>query len=110
MSTLHIASIPKAREQSPLSIALALVIGISITLCVQGYQFGRSNHTVYLLDALHRSDPALLARDWFTTQTFQYHAIFGLITRALMRVGLLEPGFLVGYLALVFGFHLGWIR
>src|SRR5438093_13608198 len=110
MSTLHIASIPKAREQSPLSTALALVIGISITLCVYGYQFGQSNHTICLLDALHRSDPKILARDWFTTQTFQYHAAFGWLTFALMKLHALETGFLVGYLALAIAFHIAWLR
>jgi hypothetical protein len=110
MSTLHIASIQKARERSPLSTALALVIAISITLCVYGYQFGHSNHTIYLLDALHRSDPKILARDWFTTQTFQYHAVFGWIARGLMRLHCLEAGFLVGYLALIIAFHIAWMR
>jgi hypothetical protein len=99
-----------ATHRDPTMTLLALCLGAAITLCVQGYQFGRSNHTVYLLDALHRSDPTILANDWFTTQTFQYHAVFGLLTRGLMRVGLLEPGFLVAYLALVALFHVAWMR
>jgi hypothetical protein len=28
-----------------------------------GYQFGHGNHAVYLLDALHRADPAVLSHD-----------------------------------------------
>src|SRR5438552_4768344 len=109
MSSLHIDN-QKTQEPSPDSIALALAIGIAITLCVYGYQFGRSNHTIYLLDALHRSDSKILARDWFTTQTFQYHAAFGCITRGLMKLHALESGFLAGYLALVIAFHLAWLR
>src|SRR5947199_120472 len=72
----------------------AVCIGVAITLCVYGYQFGQSNHTLYLLNALHRSDPSILANDWFTTQTFQYHAAFSWLTRGLMRIAMLRPGFL----------------
>ncbi len=79
-----------------------------MTLCLRGYQFGQSNHTVYLIDALRKASPELLAKDWFATQTLQYHAIFGAITELLLRWNLLEPGFLVGYLLLLFAMHLGW--
>src|SRR4029077_3089512 len=48
--------------------------------------------------------------DWFVTQTFQYHAAFGWFTRVLMKLGILEQGFLVGYLALVVLFHVAWMR
>src|SRR5438874_69724 len=88
----------------------AIAFAAALTLCMQGYQFGESNHTVYLLDALHRLRPELLANDWFTTQTFQYHALFGLLTIELMRLHILEPAFLVGYLALVILMYRGWWR
>ncbi len=93
-----------------LSNLLALCIGVVMTLCVCGYQFGKSNHTVYLLDATHRSYPNLLANDWFTTETFQYHATYGFITRLLMRAHILETGFLIGYLGLVIAFHIAWMK
>ena len=88
----------------------ALAFGIAITLTIYGYQFGQSNHSVYLLDAQRRGNPQLLANDWFTTQTLQYHAAFGWITHALMRVRLLETGFLASYLLLVALFHAAWLR
>ena len=75
-----------------------------------GYQFGKSNHTIYLLDAFHRTHPNLLNNDWFVTQTFQYHAAFGWITRWLMQAGIVAQGFLVGYLALVIAFHVAWMN
>src|SRR5436190_208190 len=109
-SPLQDPTVPNTQEQSSFSTALALGIGVSITLCIYGYQFGRSNHTIYLLDALHRSDPKILARDWFTTQTFQYHAAFGWLTRGLMKLHALESGFLAGYLALIVAFHVAWLR
>ena len=84
---------------------MAIAFGVAMSLCVYGYQFGQSNHTVYLLDAIHRADPSVLAGDWFTTQTFQYHAVFGWITRGLMRAGILELGFGLGYLVIVIGLH-----
>src|SRR5688572_26036217 len=80
--------------------AFAIAFGMAMTLCIQGYQFGQSNHTVYLFDALRRVSPELLANDWFATRTLQYHAIFGWLTAVLLKVGLLEVGFLLGYLGL----------
>jgi hypothetical protein len=99
-----------SRSPTPLSVALAVSIGASITLCVYGYQFGRSNHTVYLLSALHHRDPHLLAHDWFTMQTFQYHAVFTTIVRLMMAAHALEGAFLVGYFVLIFAFHIAWMR
>ncbi|MGB7159747.1 MAG: DUF6798 domain-containing protein [Tepidisphaeraceae bacterium] len=91
-----------------LAVAFAILFGVTMSLCVEGYQFGRSNHTVYLLDALRRTQPELLANDWFTTQTLQYHAVFGWMTSTLYRLGIVEPAFLVGYLALATMFHVAW--
>ena len=81
-----------------------------MTLTIQGYQFGQSNHTVYLLDALHRLHPELLRNDWFLNETFQYHALFGLLTRELMRLNIVQPAFIAGYFALVVLLHWGWWR
>jgi hypothetical protein len=77
---------------------------------IHGYQFGHSNHTVYLLDALRHEDPSALSNDWFTTRTLQYHAAFGVVTRALYRVHALAGGFLVGYVLLVGAMHYAWAR
>jgi hypothetical protein len=91
-----------------LGVAFAVLFGVVMSLCVEGYQFGKSNHTVYLLDALRKTQPDLLANDWFTTQTLQYHAVFGFLTSSFYKLGIVEPAFLVGYLALATMFHLGW--
>jgi hypothetical protein len=90
--------------------AFAIAFGVAMTLCVHGYQFGQSNHTVYLFDALRRVSPELLQYDWFATRTLQYHAIFGWLTAGLLRLHLLEIGFLIGYLGLMVLLHLGWYR
>jgi hypothetical protein len=89
---------------------LCVTFGVLLTLCMEGYQFGRSNHTVYLLDALRHASPNLLQNDWFSTQTLQYHAAFGWLTRGLMQAGMLKSGFLVGYLVLLILLHAGWWR
>jgi hypothetical protein len=86
----------------------AIVLAIALTLVVRGYQFGRSNHTVYLLDALRVNDPTLLANDWYTTHTLQYHFVFTHITAAFDRAGILQPAFLIGYLAIIIFFQLAW--
>ena len=52
----------------------------------------------------------MLKNDWFATQTFQYHEAFGWLTRVLMRAGVLEPAFLIGYAALLLLFHVAWWR
>src|SRR5438046_10748848 len=67
---LRLASTNRAQARGSLSTLLALAIGVSITLCVYGYQFGRSNHTVYLLLALPQTEPPILACAWFVTTTF----------------------------------------
>ena len=89
--------------------AAAVVLGCAFSLCVGGYQFGKSNHQVYLLDAFRIFDPKLLANDWFTTHTMQYHVAFAWLTVGLMKVRLLESGFLVGHLLTVLGLHVAWL-
>ncbi len=88
----------------------SLVFGMVLTLTVSGYQFGRGNHTVYLLDGLRVVHPELLCNDWFVTSTLQYHAFFSMLTASLMRLDLLQPAFLVGYLSLIFLWHIFWRR
>jgi hypothetical protein len=79
-----------------------------MTLCVRGYRFGESNHAVYLIDALRRADPALLRNDWWAQSTLQYHFVFNTVTAWLIRLGVVEPAFLVGYLALAVLLHVAW--
>lgn len=86
----------------------SLLCGMALTLIVSGYQFGRGNHTVYLLDAVRELHPQLLAGDWFVTHTLQYHAVFSALTALLMKLGIVQPAFLVGYLLLVVMWHLAW--
>jgi hypothetical protein len=105
--SLPALSPPRRAQDRAISI-VCILLGCALSLAIQGYQFGKSNHTVYLLDALRHLTPGALQHDWFVTQTLQYHAAFGLLTRALASAGLLKPGFLVGYLALLLLLHGGW--
>src|SRR5207249_11250495 len=89
---------------------LLLLIGIALTLLIGGYQFGLSNHTVYLIDPLRQTNAQILKNDWWATSTLQYHGVFSAISAALMRWGIIQPVFLMVYLALVVLFHLGWWR
>jgi hypothetical protein len=84
----------------------AIAYGVVVTLVLGYYQFGLSNHTVYLLDGLHKMNRSTLANDWFTTETFQYHALFGLLTRLLWSN--IQTAFLLGYLGLVVLLHTAW--
>src|SRR5436853_7918436 len=58
-----------------LQFVAAITFGVALVIALQSYQFGHSNHNVYLLDAMRRLDPELLKNDWWTTQTLQYHAL-----------------------------------
>jgi hypothetical protein len=111
---VHTAMIEADRTRVKLSdgtkATAAIVFAGLLTLAMQGYQFGGSNHTVYLIDALRQVHPELLSNDWFTTQTLQYHAAFGWVTRGLMRAGIVRPAFLLGYIALLMLFHMAWWR
>src|SRR5687768_8462856 len=80
------APAPSLVTRARIEAVLAVAFGVALTLSMQGYQFGRSNHTVYLIDALRHTSPHLLGNDWFATQTLHYHAAFGLLTRALMKL------------------------
>ena len=94
--------------QSHAAPALAVLLGAAMTLCVRGYRFGESNHAVYLVDALRRADPTLLQNDWWVQSTLQYHFAFNALTALLMRLDILEPAFLLGYLALAVLLHVVW--
>src|SRR5213596_2586701 len=89
---------------------LPLLFGIAVTLTLRGYQFGGGNHCVYLVAPLREVHPELLANDWWTTHTLQYHVPFNKVTVMLMRAGIVEPAFLVLYLALVMLLHVAWLR
>src|ERR671912_308449 len=93
---------------SPLVSFSALALGVLLTLVVRGYRFGESNHAVYLVDAVRRLDPSLLRNDWWAQSTLQYHFVFNALTAGLMRLGILEPAFLVGYVALAVLLHVAW--
>jgi hypothetical protein len=98
-----------AEGQSQPRDALFVAAGCAMTLAVYGYRFGTGNHTIYLLDAMRRADPGLLRNDWFTTQTLQYHAVFGWIAHKLIEWRAIEPAFAAGYAALVLAFHAAWL-
>ena len=88
---------------------LALAWGTLASLAVRGYQFGRGNHHVYLLDALRLNDPAVLASDWWTTHTFQYHVAFTHFSAWVLKLGVAPAAFLIAHLACVVGLHAAWL-
>ncbi|HEV8379362.1 MAG TPA: hypothetical protein VGP99_10970, partial [Tepidisphaeraceae bacterium] len=89
---------------------LLLLIGMAITMLGWGYQFGLSNHTVYLIEPLRENNPQILQNDWWATSTLQYHGAFSTLSAALMRWRIIQQVFLIGYCALVILLHLGWWR
>jgi hypothetical protein len=49
-----------------------------------------------------------LKNDWFMTGTLQYHVFFAHITALFMRLGIIEPAFIVIHIACVIGLHIAW--
>ncbi|MEM6560968.1 MAG: DUF6798 domain-containing protein, partial [Planctomycetota bacterium] len=90
--------------------AFALLWGVLVSHVIRGYQFGRGNHHVYLLDALRINDPTLLQNDWWTANTLQYHWVFSYVAAVVMRVGIAEVAFLLMHAATVVLLHLAWWR
>ncbi|MFT3787668.1 MAG: hypothetical protein QM770_16120 [Tepidisphaeraceae bacterium] len=86
----------------------AVCWGCAMALVVVGYNFGAGNHQVYLLPGVRALHPELLKNDWFTTGTLQYHFVFSWITSVLMRLNVLEAGFLIGHVLCVIGMNLAW--
>ena len=84
--------------------------GVLTSLAVRGYQFGRGNHHVYLLEPLRINDPSLLAGDWWTTQTSQYHVVFNHVAALALRLGVERPVFLIGHLLTAVALHAAWLR
>src|SRR5438045_1047814 len=87
-----------------------LLLGVCITFTLRGYQFGGGNHCVYLLAPLREVHPELLANDWWTTHTLQYHIAYTKLTALLMRLNIVEPVFFVLYLVLLILLHVAWLR
>jgi len=63
----------RGREAPGIGVALAVSFAFAVSF---GLNFGLGNEVSYLLAALRRLDPSLLGRDWFVTQTTQYHLVY----------------------------------
>src|SRR5258706_15867399 len=109
MSPLHATSGSRGALHGA-GVLLPLLLGIAITLTLRGYQLGGGNHAVYLIEPLREAHPELLANDWWATHTLQYHVAFNRLTAGLMRLGIVEPAFLLLYLGLAVLLHVGWLR
>ena len=105
----NVATSPLAGFTNAWRDGTVIALGCALTLAIHGYRFGEGNHTIYLLDALRRAEPQLLRNDWFTTQTLQYHAVFGWISQKLIELRAIEPVFFAAYLVLATLFHITWL-
>jgi hypothetical protein len=86
----------RGREAAGVAVALAVAFAFALSF---GLNFGTGNQTSYLLAAVHRRDPTLLRRDWFVTETTQYHLVYTQLGAALLE---LDPsGWLMAVLNLL---------
>lgn len=65
-------------------VAAGASIAYGITF---GFTYGVNNQVDYMLHALRLLDPSVLANDWFTTHTLDYHPTFAYLGWFLLRVG-----------------------
>ena len=65
---------------------------------------------MYLLDAMRVNDPNLLAKDWYTTHTLQYHFLFTHLSALLYRLNVVHGAFFTGYVLIVVFFQLAWFK
>jgi hypothetical protein len=98
------------KQRAGFSLEAVFAVGWAclLALVLDGYAFGQSNHHVYLLEAFRMKDPSLFSRDWFTVGTLQYHVLFSNITSFLLRLDVIEIGFLIGHLLCVVVMHAAW--
>ncbi len=52
-----------------------------------GFTYGVNNQVAYMLHALRLLDPSVLATDWYTVHTLDYHPAFAYLAWFLLRVG-----------------------
>ena len=81
-----------------LIVVVSLIAALSFGLTYGDYI---SNHPVYLLEGLRLTQPGFLAKDWFTTETAQYHQRFTWLVVALKSIGALEWGLAMIHTAVV---------
>ena len=98
-----------AEQKSFWADAAAILIGVVMTMCACGYEFGHGDHDSYFTEAIHTAFPKLLNYDWYTAHTLQYHSAFSGLTSMLMRHHIAGPAFLLMYLGLVLVLHIGWL-
>jgi len=73
------------RGREAAEVAVACVVAFAFALSF-GLNFGTGNQPSYLLAAVHRRDPSLLRRDWFVTETTQYHLVYTQLGAALLAL------------------------
>ncbi|HEV8549551.1 MAG TPA: DUF6798 domain-containing protein, partial [Polyangiaceae bacterium] len=75
----------RAERTSALGVGLAGVVSLLFAGSL-GFNYGVGNQVTYLIPALRRLDPELFLRDWFATQTTQYHPVFSGLAAALLAL------------------------
>ena len=69
---------------TPVIVAAAASVAYGVTF---GFNYGVNNQTGYMLPALRRLDPSVLAQDWYTAQTLTYHPAFAYAGWLLLAIG-----------------------
>ena len=65
-------------------LAGAIVVAVAFTLALAyGTGYGSRNQLTYLVEPLHRANPALYARDWLVGTTTMYHPVFAWLVTPL---------------------------
>lgn len=68
----------------PVLVAAAASIAYGLTF---GFTYGVNNQVGYMLAALRLRDPSVLASDWLTAHTLNYHPVFAYLGWLLLALG-----------------------
>ena len=70
------------------AVTCLIAVGVGVR---QGLSYGSyfSNHEPYVTPGFRLSDPSVLARDWWTTQTYHPHPVFDYLVTLLADLGVL---------------------
>ena len=82
------AAAPEQRERIATVTAWAIAAAASVAYGLSfGFTYGVNNQTEYMLGALRKLDPSLLANDWLAAHTLNYHPAFAYLGWLLLAVG-----------------------
>ncbi|HEY3498491.1 MAG TPA: DUF6798 domain-containing protein [Polyangiaceae bacterium] len=101
MPPAEAAAVPEPEPRTrPLELLAVGTIALAYAMSL-GWNFGTGGQSTYLVLSLRILDSGLLARDWYATDTTQYHPAFALLGAGLFAIDSSGWAFALGHTLLV---------